>query len=250
MSSLIPERRMNKNGVMTTKWVRPVSSGSVPAPIPAPVVGSAGTGQDFNVSRTEVAMLFSRSRLASRKFSIHDFTPGSVQAVEWMIQAADADGFKWRANNVVSGVFEDVRENLSAPAFMDETGTLAPFNNLAVFGEAVIQPDGKNFDVTALVLGLRWFDGVKDYLLDASDEQRSQATALLIVASRIEPPFIEATAKMDISLRSDELAAFIMERPDEAADIAYVINERGTDDVAVIREMLDHGQQSLRDGLL
>lgn len=243
MSRLIPERRLNKHGVLVTRWVASPSENPAEPRIPAP------TAPVFNVARSKVASLFKLSRLASMGFDIQGFDPGAVQAVEWVLQKAGEDGTLWQAQRIVIKAFDDVRDNLAAPAFMDDAGPLATFNNLAVFAGAVMHRDAQRFDVRELAGGLDMFPGVSDFLFDATEEQRVQAVALVTVAAFFEQPVVVWQSGA-VSLRSEPLRALIMEHPDDAERIARVIRDRNTDDTGAIREVLWHEQQALSGGVL
>lgn len=261
MSNLIPVRRMNKNGVMTTKWVRPPSAGtassSIPAPSPFPQaakVFSPRHNAEVDLHATDVMRLYKQSPLTETR-GLDELNPQAIQAVELMLQKAHDCGLEWQAGRNTAVAFNIVYSRITKGMHSVEE---SPFNNLAVFGEAVVRPETKDssYDVESLVMGIRGqFPGTKDFLMKASEEDRAKAVGLVKVAAQLEPPFITIEGGLydddrSITIASEALSKFIMERPEDADDIARVIKDTGTDDVNLIRDVLDFGQQSLRSGVL
>ena len=251
MTNLIPERRVNKNGIMTTKWVSPPSEpvaarGNIPAPMASPrssKIYSPRHEMEIEVAYSEVGALFAKS-LLKHSHRLEDLDPQVLQAVELMVQGAMSKGLSFQADKAVSTALNTCG-----------LGDYTALNNLAVFGGSVMHPDSENYDVQALVAGLAPRFGVGDFLLDNTEGEREEALVLVTAAARIREPFVKIhdnqySDNRTISVASSELTDFILSRPDDVERIARAVNERGTDDVDVIREVLGHGQQSLRDGVL
>lgn len=271
MGSLVPERRTNKNGVTSTKWVRPTTSGTTSKKLPAPSAQAAPP----RISAPLLEKLHHHGPLGSTLISVDRFDQRAVRAVEKMLTRTGNEGgmLDFHASKEVKDALKDIHDAVFDPDSVydeDDNSVYAPINNVAAFGDALFISDCGSIELPMLVRGVsryKRFEGITDFLLETDDEERKIATALVVVAARIKQPFIideyggpeddfdtydEDLDPLDDNTRiaSPKLVDFIMERPESAEDIAKVINERQTDDVDVIREILDHGQQSLRSGLL
>lgn len=256
MRNLIPERRLNKNGIMTTKWVLPPSeSGSGDRGIPAPVgfpksskIYSPKYGAEVYVADTDFARAFERSMMR-RSNLLGEIDPNVVQTLEYMLQEAEETDYSSLADSATKMALNIVSSSITR----GESADFTALNNLAVFGGAVMQQDTRSYEVQSLVMGLG--QGNRDFLLDATEDERETAVLLVTAASRIKAPFvaIEGDYYSDnrtVRIASDALADFFSSRPDDVERIAQVVNERNTDDVNVIRDILDHDQQALRSGVL
>lgn len=247
---------MNKNGVLTTKWVVPSSAGvsgrgDIPSPVAAPKsskIFSPKYGCEIDVAQTEFAVLFGKSML-KHLLRVEELDPQIIQTVELMVQEARDKDCGSLADSAVTTALNIVSSRIR----MGESGDYTALNNVAVFGDAVMQSESRSYEVQSLVMGLG--QGNRDFLLDATEEERETAITLVTAAARIKFPFVAINGdyfsdNRTVRIASDALADFILSRPDEVERIAQVVNERSTDDVDVIRDVLDHGQQSLRDGVL
>jgi hypothetical protein len=262
MNNLIPVRRMDKNGVMSTKWVTasPEASsgrGSIPAPSlpasrPDPKIYSPKYGFEIGIGQSEVSVMYSRSMIRHQTtHRLDDIDPQVLQALEYLIQDAKDRGLANQVEAEVKTAFNIVGSHL-------QRGSSNPYvalDNLAVFGDAVVQPGCKHDDITALVAGLEPYFEARDFLRDASDEDREKAVLLVTAASRINAPMVAARGTYydddrTIGIDSREMNDFILSRPDDVERIVQAVNERKSLDVGLIRGILDHGQQSLRSGLL
>lgn len=256
MRNLIPERRLNKNGIMTTKWVLPPSDGSAgrgrfPSPgttLKSPKIYSPKYGVEVDVADTDFARSFGQSMMKHSNL-LGEIDPHVVQTLEYMIQEAEDNDCVSLADSATRMALNIVSSSITRGESVDFTA----LNNLAVFGGAVMQRESRSYEVQSLVMGLG--QGNRDFLLDATEEERETAITLVTAASRIKSPFvaIEGDYYSDdrtVKIASAALADFFLSRPDDVERIAQVVNERSTDDADVIREVLDHPQQALRDGAL
>jgi hypothetical protein len=182
---------------------------------------------------------------------LEDLDMKVLQAVEYMVQQATGNGLSYQADSAGVAAFNIISSRIEMGYSDDYTA----LNNLAVFGDAVMHPDSANYDVVALVAGLGDPASPMDFLLESTEEDREMALTLVTAASRIKEPFVEINGDYyantrTIRVASPALADFILSRPDDVERIARVVNERETDDVDIIRDVLDHEQQSLREGVL
>jgi hypothetical protein len=257
MNNLIPERRMNKNGIMTTKWVLPPSDGgtgrgSIPSPVvlpKSPKVYSPKYGVEVDVADTDFARAFGQSMMKHSNL-LGEIDPHVVQTLEYMIQESEDNDCASLADSATRMALNIVSSSITRGESVDFTA----LNNLAVFGGAVMQRESRSYEVQSLVMGLG--QGDRDFLLDATEEEREVAITLVTAASRLKPPFVKIEGdgyysdNRTVQIASGELADFFLSRPDDVDRIAQVVNERDTDNVDVIRDILDHEQQSLREGVL
>jgi hypothetical protein len=208
---------------------------------------------------------------------LDDFDQRAVHGIEALLARTNEENFP-SYSNAMFAVQHALKEisNAEFHGGPDETEedreesvrlATAKFNNIAVFADAVFQRGTSAPDFRMLVHGLYQFPDIDDFLLEATDDERERAAALLTVTCRIrdiftvteyggpEDDFDSYDEEKDpdadlIRIDSDYLSEFIMERPEDALKIAAIINERDTDDVDLIRSVLDHGTQSLREGVL
>ena len=100
-----------------------------------------------------------------------------------------------------------------------------------------------------------------DYLLDATDEERTQARALVEFTVRAEDSLGKPVVYYSdedpeeimeyTQLRDPELTRFIMEHPEASDDVLSVlIAEGGPVPVEIIQERLNHSEKALREGVL
>lgn len=248
---------MNKNNVMTTKWVLPPSDGgagrgSIPSPVAPPkssMIYSPKHGREVDIAHTDFAMLMERSMLKHSGLRMDEFDPQVIQTLEYMVQESVGNDCSSLADSAVTTACNIVSSSITRGDSVDFTA----LNNLAVFGGAVMQRESRSYEVQSLVMGLG--QGNKDFLLDATEEERETAITLVTAAARIKAPLvaIEGDYYSDnrtVKIASDELADFILSRPDDVERITQVVNERSTDDVDVIRDVLDHAQPALSEGVL
>jgi hypothetical protein len=256
MNNLIPERRMNKNGVMTTKWVLPPSEGagnrvSFPSPVAPPKsskIYSPKYGAEVDVADTDFARAFGQSMMKHSNL-LGEIDPHVVQTLEYMIQESEDNDCASLADSATRMALNIVSSSITRGESVD----FAALNNLAVFGGAVMQSDSRSYEVQSLVMGLG--QGNRDFLLDATEDEREAAITLVTAASRLKPPFVKIEGDYysddrTVQIASGELADFFLSRPDDVERITRVVNDRGTDDVDAVREVLDHDQQALREGVL
>lgn len=257
MTKLIPERRLNKNGVMTTKWVLPSSGGSavnrgIPAPAGFPKnfkIYSPKYGAEVDVADTDFSLLYQASLLKNSSL-LGEIDPNVVQTIEYMIQDSDGHDHISLVHSALRMAFNMVSSTMAEGDDPDYTA----LNNLAVFGGAIMQPDSRSYEVQSLIMGLG--QGNRDFLLDATEEERENAVALVTAASRLKPDFVKIEGggyysdKRTVSIVSGELADFILSRRDDVERITQIVNERGTDNLDVIRDVMDHSLPALSEGVL
>lgn len=251
---LIPTPRVNKNGVVVTKHVKPQPVSSVSGTIPAPASPVLPLSPDMVTLPPNVkglADLWNSHRISHSKITLDDFDPRAVEMINGLIQEADALGRKIGLNHAIAQSFDLMRDHEVTNGF----------HNVAVFGGCVLKH--VNTDVTPFIVGLQELTAPRDidYLLEATDEERLKALALVEFTARAEDslgkPVIYYSDEdpeeiMEYThLRDPELTKFIMDHPESSDDVFEILRaEGGPLPVDVILERLKHTEKALREGVL
>lgn len=250
-SNLIPTPRVNKNGVVVTKHMKPQAAPSPMGNIPPPEILLSPDMITLPSNVQGVEDLWKTHRISRSTFTLDDFDPRAVAAVNDLIQQSRDLGRTIGLNHAIGQSFDLMMS--------DEIPT--GFNNVAFFGGCVLKH--VNSDVTPFIVALHEMNAPRevDYLLDATDEERFKAQALIEFTVRAE----DAIGKPVIyysdedpeeileftHLRDQELTWFIMENPEASDDVLDIlIAEGGPVPVDVIKERLQHSEKTLREGVL
>lgn len=263
MNSLTPEPRPDINGKVTTRWVRnaPVSVNraliSTPpatakqslqpatketAPFLSSLVGKIGVDDDDQIEVGSLNPLVAQ-RLEEILVEARERGPGEFSVctrdLSLVFYAAQAENYK-------HGPAHDSRL----------------LHNFAALGS----PKGESFEL--LVAGLRnrsEFRNVSNFLFELSPEDQKRAAALYKATCSVDQDHrdvnyyavdedgIEYTIDEDeqyVALKSEELADFVLEKPDLVDDVIRVVNERGSTDVAMLREVLNGEAPAIGSGVL
>lgn len=275
MSNLVQKTIVDKNGVASKRWVKPDTGSAKSKTIPAP--GGRKSKKEQPSPTPYLHKMFMRGPLGHTLIKLDDFDQRTVYGIEALLARTDVEDFTSYTNAMFAVQF--ALKEISYAEFHgdpDETDedrqesvrlATAKLNNIAVFADAAFQRGTRAPDFRMLVNGLYQFPDIDDFLLEATDEERERAAALITVTCRIRDIFTvteyggpeddfdayDENKDPDADLTridSDYLSDFIMSRPEDTLKIAAIINERDTDDVNLIRSVLDHGTQSLREGVL
>lgn len=245
-SNLVQKTITDKNGVSTNRWVKPVSSPDAKKklPAPAPVTTSPSTPHFSKVAKWT-------------QFSAESFDPRTVSAVEELLASRSDNDYD--ARSLVHGPLTN------SHSLRDAQHKL---NNAGVFGDAILNKGGYKAPADIYVRGLhktKEFLGIKDFLYNATEEQRQRAIALVTVANAAPEEWrinyngwdengdeIEGYDANDhhICLKDEPkgLRAFVMDHHERAEEIAIIMNERGTADLEMLSQLLEGG--ALREGVL
>lgn len=237
---------MDKNGTLVKRWVKPRSedaSGKIPAPMTLPVVAPPEAPllhaiyAQMNISRTNI--------------TTSDFDHKSVKIVEDALSRfgyPKIDRYKSAIRMAFKLTYED----------NDAGKTL--FNNLAFFTEIAFESSSS--DVVPLnVNGVKLSVPLKDFTCEAKPQEQQIALALMKASCDISSKFLdEYFASSDdseydferdyIKLRSDALIELISSRPQDVDQIIRLVNDRMTDEVSIIKTLLEYEVQSLSEGVL
>lgn len=255
-NDLVPERRADKNGVVSTKWVRPVAGGSSAARVPAPLAPAAVEDWE-SLAGSPIAEVFGESWLGRKaKVSLRQFDYEAVCIINELLER------KPDLAQEPERVFNEADEKLMDEAFVGDP--FLPLNEVAVFAEVVLRPYALTDELVPLVNGLSaYFGAGRDYLHGVTVEERAAAVALVTVVTSLENhDFIDFEEVGEgeyepylgefrsIALRSPELAELVMAHPAEAGEIVRIINERDSDDPGMVGTVLGSGHRSLNTGML
>jgi hypothetical protein len=241
--NLIPEPRVNVNGHVVVKHVRggsdsPERKSKMPAP---------------RHSELPKAPLLNKSlmRVTDGSVMLSSLNPEAATRVESLLQWVKTE------RPTARGKVED--EIRRAVFRTDKKESRNAFNNLGVFGDVVVVRD-MYYGVENYVKGLQMcpeFAGMKDFLTNGTPAKREHAQALVRFASAFSGNKSVAREFIDFGLdhsfvrvKDAELRRLVMDYPNRADDIADVIKSEGIADAKHLREIIKHGQQSLRDGVL
>ena len=246
---------MNRNGVVSTKWVRPAALNASSSTIPEPASVRKLKEDWSKLDGSPIDGVFKESSLYGRsKIPLSIFDYDAVCIVnDLMSEGVYLGQQPLRVFNQTCYQMEDGEEPFGDPVL--------GMNDIAVFGEIVMGEESNTDDMEPVVKGLGEHFGIgRDYLKGVTDDERRAAVALVTVLTRLEhdkfirvdDPYNEGPGGdyRTFQLRSSELAELVKARPEDATQIAQIINDRGTDDVGVVTSVLDSEFKALRDGAL
>jgi hypothetical protein len=252
-SNLIPTPRVDKNGRLVTKHMKPQATPVAAAAIPAPALDLAMAPNMVTIPSNVQGLddLWKAHRISKTPHTLDSFDPRAVEAVNDLIRQGDKLDRKFGLNIAITEAF----------TLMSEYGMPLGMHNLAVFGGCAMRH--ANTDVTAYICALHEMNAPKeiDYLLDATDEERHKAQTLIEFTIRAEEALGQSVIYyssedrdevMEFThLRDPELTNFILANPESADDVFDVlVAEGGPVPVDVIQERLQHSEKSLRGGVL
>lgn len=266
-SNLAPEPRTDKNGRVTTRWVKPgMHSANLKASLPSPKTTP-------NLRTPHLDASFARANLEQRYFTAADLDPRTVIAVEELLASVGNDyesvTVRSEINDLVFGALKTIRDGYVDDYRFD-------INNVAVFGMTLKEDGECKGRINRYIAGLHRnevFTDIADFLLEATDEQRAQAIALVHFANTAPEPwsknyygydsdstdiygtYSEDATEEDFYVAVDGndpegLTEFIMDHHERVDDIIRIITERQSDDLTMLESLLGHDEQALRSGLL
>jgi hypothetical protein len=263
MSNLVPEIRTDKNGVTSKRWVRSVDPSASDRQLPAPA-GAQGSQKTVNaLDAPLLSKVYERGPLSTTRIGPDSFDPAAVRAIESLLEKAHGEG--WDEGKAAERMVQEALKKT-----YDDIYDLSPLHNIAAFTPDLELADNYN-DLELLINGVRRtaFAKINDFWVDADENQRTIAKALMVAASELDAPWGETAygdgIEMYVSDNDDEdneeengythitsgrLVDFIRSRPDDVNAIILIVNERKTDNPEIIKDILDHTESSLRSGLL
>jgi hypothetical protein len=250
MNNLVPEKRLDKNGVLTTKHVRAVlTATSSRTAIPAPTASAKPT---ITKARRPI---YSDIMTATGVFKMTNKDWDVVR--EGLLPLSDEELSE--VHGIVARFADEypsVNWNFMKLAIRNGKTLAAARSAEYICGEAHMKglPD-TNKTLGEILTGLVEREQlVKDFSLPEDRAESIKATALVTQAileyADNYNAAIQRTVVNTYHLKDHELAGFIRENADRSDDIVNAIRARGTVDVGMLRELLDHDVKSLTSGVL
>lgn len=252
----MPEQRLNIHGHLVTKHVRTgdQTTQSTAKSIPAP--------QASPDSAVAAPLLAKKLKLRCPGLRIKDLDPEAVVLVETLLEKAGTDGY---GHNVP---IDDEMAELARRFHENDDSGQCFFNNFAAFGKSATRD--YNNRIENYINGFKnipEFSGIYDFLKQGTEERRQQAVALVEFASSFgqgpaSMEFISYGYENDdegyevsdeyrkVYVKDADLRQLVMDHPKRVSEIVELVSRDYITDAGHLREILEHGQQSLRDGLL
>lgn len=255
MSNLTPEKRPDKTGKVVTRWVLPAASAANRTALPAPSVDPESKSPLLDILGD-----------AARDVDFKDYDPRVLPLLEHAIEAARGNP---KARSVLGISLRENFYRIRGDSSVDEPR----LHNLAVLAEPILVWGEKLSEIEPFVNGLNRypkFEHVSDLLLDCDNDQRVQARALVFAAFKLDERFVESIVGisedysdeegawdiepddelMEQYITNQKLARLIMDHPDKVERIVERLGQDPDIDLDRLRIMVNHGQQSLADGVL
>lgn len=275
MSTLIPEVRINKNGVPVTKHVKPSNSGGVGTSMPPPQAKTANYGYDLRMQIHDHVFEAHESELngyPQMRRSIAEIMPWrnmlsdtTLEAYMKAITSRPEDGYA----DLLLGVFNGWIRDSEACYYLEIT-KLDPTQNLAGCSEDDKWGRGdKAFRRSGSIYrGLGYYSGFHYErpadILNQSDPAVKATQGLIRVAHRLANEgegtglnsFFEDNKESPygqdhiMRLAPPSLAELVAARPDDADRITDIVLARDTTDTSIIATVLDAEVQQLSNGVL
>jgi hypothetical protein len=261
MSNLIPEKRVNKNGVVVTKHVRANQTPAVSTSFPSPSPG-INTARPATPILEAALPLFQRGAIG--EFTLDDVAPEALEKIEALL----------KADSEMKPASYSVGNSISTALGQDSLEKCVEYlHNVAVFAPLVTALRDNSLSVSAFVTGLKYYPndvlwGNMDYLKEAPDSLTEKAKSLMeftlkankrdvVSDALIYDAFMEqwdsenGVSDVYIKLRHDDLAAYIMEHPEHGDAILDMVEEAGEMlPLELLKGRLNHDVQPLREGFL
>lgn len=261
MSNLIPEKRVNKNGVAVTKHVRANQSSSVSTSFPPPNPGAAKARPATPVLNKQMS-LFQRGNIGG--LSLDDLAPEALEKIEALLIAdSEMEPKSYSVGNSIGTA-------LLQPS-MEKC--VEYMHRIAVFAPLVTAMKDESLSVSSFLNGLEKYPEEvlwpnMDYLKEAPESLTEKAKNLMrftlkanergaVIDFLVYDSFMEEWDKdggvTDVytKLKSDELAVYVMEHPEHGDAVLDMVEEAGSMlSVKLMADRLNHDVSSLRNGVL
>lgn len=265
MNNLTPEPRTDINGKVTTRWVRKVSEGTSKALLSAPPAIAPNALPPFTNETAPLTSLAMEDVFPhGRPCEVSDLNPLAIQGIERMLEEAKDESLS--SYLVAEGnflrVLYDARDNIRKWGRQENSKLI---NDISVLSLKAASPNPKH-----VVAGLRTypdFKDVDDFLYGMNEDMQEKARALYVVIGAVEKQYRDEYFLEDdkygereitwqeedtqyIRLRNPDLAKFVIDHPELSDSVIRVVKERCTDDVALIKDILDGEVRALGGGTL
>lgn len=247
-SNLVPEYRTDRNGRNVLRHVRSGKheTGSQALAATAPSVVAKPDRELFSDS---FRLFWDRQEICNTGYSEESFDPRAVSVFNGIF-SSDSHHEPFQLMAALSRGFNEV---IGAG---EESDGIVSVHNIAAFADGIhhLRDIRQSIEGLHLTLGTR-----KDYLLDADDDERDVAIAIMkateVVGDRID---WEDNIGLDhekygicMSIKKPELTALIVEFTPRIDDLLELIEgETHMMDIQTLRDVLTHDQQALAKGVL
>lgn len=266
MSELVPEVRVNKNGVPVTKHVRPGGKKKKPtrpfyptlSPEETRVIAQRKQLKDF-VDRARYDLDFDGCNISVPPSLIEYFKDNFSDAT--IAAYVDlAKTHKDRTVNTLMGVLTN-RDNDRIAAYvariveqdtLDDNAWCNDYKGPYIYGEAL-----KTFYALEMYKDVGFAPARN--ILDDEDPATASTMSLIKYTNRmVEAGFEDSVGAIEIKggrgmvyvIPDSAMVKLIVDRPDDVDDIADLVLKDQIEDAGIIRDMLEAPTQSLRDGIL
>lgn len=245
--NLVPEPRVNVNGHVVVKHVRAGSdSPKQRSKMPNPQLSELPKAPLLNKSL---------SRVTDGSVMLSSLNPEAATRVESLLEWVKAE------RPLARGKVED--EIRRAVFCTGKKESRNAFNNLGVFGDVIVARDTYN-SIESYVKGLQMcpeFAGMKDFLTNGTPAKREQAQALVRFASAFSRRKSVAREFINFGFENELIASFVhvkdaelrrlvMDHPQRADDLAGIIKSNTITDAKHLRDIIEHGEPTLNNGVL
>ena len=260
-NTLIPEVRVDKNGVSVTRHVRPQSTQPGKS-LPKPVLVVSPTEAPYPERESDIARLTDK---CSEFFSGGRYS-GDISGKDF---AANIDSYSDSTIKLLTKYVGDGKHQTfyaQLTSLMERPFREQDIREYVMYSPEVIDCEDLN-ETLQYVRGLRYYKQFKSLsdLTTASKEQETSARALLRIAFRLhseswmsgeDHPAAASVLDYDDDgkdlpvIKSPSLVSLVLENPSRASDIAEYIEEHGFKTTKALKEMLEDTHHATRDGWL
>ena len=269
-SNLVPERRTDKNGVTSTRWVKQEFINKDVSTIPVPAAPSQANSSPMLTSLFE-------QYSSDSGFVISDLDQEAVAIVEGILTKLDDPEYIAREgiNQLATRMkFESLIINSFRRIGGNGDKDYSPFNNVVALGASVTFRRALVSGPLHMYLnGIKpLFPGIHDFHKQASAKQLSQAQALCHLITCLTKDYLDESREYNeyddddriedhvdddpelyysrVSAKHSDLVELVMRRPESVKIILGIIKERGSADAAMLEQVLNHEESALREGAL
>lgn len=263
-SSLVPKTITDKNGVVTTRWVKPDTGHLSMSKVPAPSSAPAPLSTPLLDERFQASLLGMGGEV-----SLEDFDPEARRIVESLIARSESNPFaKGSVTSLVGHSFDAIEGS--------GTHDLTSFNNVAALGEAVAFSGGiTDLPINMYINGLDQFVHINDFHTEATEDELVKARALCRLTAALPDEYLDSYMgysdqgfdaedyEYEISEDADSLefyiklhpryeglADLVMKYPSNVDEIAAVIKKRKSADAGMLEQVITHKEAALKEGTL
>lgn len=260
-NALIPEVRVDKNGVSVTRHVRPQSTQSGKS-MPKPVLAVSPTEAPYPERESDIARLTEKCS----DFFYDGRHSGDISAKEF------AENIESYSDSTIKLLTKYVGDGEHQTFYAELAGLMErPFREQDIREYVMYSPEVaecEDLDETLqYIRGLRHYKQFKSLsdLTTASKEQESSARALLRITFRLHsdrwmsgedhPSAVNVLDYDDDSkgmpvIKSPSLVSLVVDNPSRASDIAEYIEEHGFKTTKALKEMVTDTHHATREGWL